>query len=478
MSEKKTELTDFEKNLKLKMDELASSVDCFEKISQRAFPEVASEYDEFEDSVSELEHDSGRHMPIRMASFIAAAAAVALCLFFLAKPGSFLNNALSNIGSKSEKQLYREIIAEIKSETAANSYDTYDLALDEFISNDVLISPLYGCPFEENKHGSSIRVRVFVRTCGGIQTNQIYAVEYDGDYEDENFIAAADSKVKFDSDEIGEIDFKKYLFDFANGELPYDRTLAADFTYTSLYKSGDEIIPLSSEVIYSHENGSDDYTYDIRVYDNKYMRMLDINEILSFENEWNNVVYYNGTSAAADEELSDFVYDELKENNTEISGIEIISPISCTEFTFSEEVSERIGAVLKFHGNSESEIKIPAAFDSSNTDSFLIFYTDDPEITIIEYENSSLGLSYRCSAYEDSVSLEEKNKEQQQVEIENDYQISLESERELIKIQITQLESRTEVLTDEEKEMLDELEKKLKLLNEQIEQIQSDIAEN
>ena len=32
--------------------------------------------------------------------------------------------------------------------------------------------------------------------------------------------------------------------------------------------------------------------------------------------------------------------------------------------------------------------------------------------------------------------------------------------------------------TDEEKEMLDELEKKLKLLNEQIEQIQSDIAEN
>lgn len=48
----------------------------------------------------------------------------------------------------------------------------------------------------------------------------------------------------------------------------------------------------------------------------------------------------------------------------------------------------------------------------------------------------------------------------------------------MIKIQITQLESRTEVLTDEEKEMLDELEKKLKLLNEQIEQIQSDIAEN
>ena len=33
-------------------------------------------------------------------------------------------------------------------------------------------------------------------------------------------------------------------------------------------------------------------------------------------------------------------------------------------------------------------------------------------------------------------------------------------------------------LSDEEKEMLDELEKKLKLLNEQIEQIQSDIAEN
>ena len=52
---------EFEKHLKEKMNELSSSVKCFDKISSRAFPEKDSDFSDSECTVIDLENVTGRH---------------------------------------------------------------------------------------------------------------------------------------------------------------------------------------------------------------------------------------------------------------------------------------------------------------------------------------------------------------------------------------------------------------------------------
>lgn len=327
MSDRNIRKSGFEETLRNKMDELASSVDCFDKISRKAFPEQNAGCSDSEYTVFELENITGKKRSFRFMPIIAAAAAIVLCLFFLPKNDGFMNFVYSNIG-KSDKKAFRELICEISEETEKHEYVSFDCTLDEYIRKDILISPLYGCPFEQ-KDKDGINVRIYVKMCGEIPTNQVYAVEYEGDYEDGNFIAAADSKAKFTDEELesfkdgvsfGFSDKDNYRYALANyfnlennGETGFfndngNAVSAAGFTYDLLFKYADSIYPVESDIVYFHETDDDDnneYFYDIIAFyqDESGIRQCDDTV---FDDSWSNVVYFNGSSARADEELSDF----------------------------------------------------------------------------------------------------------------------------------------------------------------------------
>ncbi len=312
--------SDFEKNLKNKMDELASSVDCFDKISKRAFPEQNSDFSDCEYTVSDVENITGRRSRFRLTSVIALAAAVALGIFVLPKNIGLLNNVFSDKGDKSDIKAYRSLIAEIKEQTQKYEYTYFDCTLKEYLENDILISPLYECPFEM-KNDENINVRVYTRMCGNIPTNQVYAVQYEGKYEDGYFLAAADSKAEFTEEELsayGESDdtifpvvetdtFLKVENIFFNEDSDgyAGNTSSASFIYNCIYKLDDTIYNTASSIVYFSDMRKSVVSYDYDIM-SAYMYKGIVREFDSsaFENGWNTALYNNGSSAFADKSES------------------------------------------------------------------------------------------------------------------------------------------------------------------------------
>ena len=151
----------FENELRDKMKELSSNVDCFDKISARAFPEKDSDFSDSEFTVSDLENVTGKHRAAPVLKWIAAAAAVVICVGVLPKT-AFVQDFLSNFRKDGDDK-YRQIVSEILSETEEHTYDIYDMTLKEYIAYDILVDPLYRSPFEDSDN-EDIRVRFFVRT--------------------------------------------------------------------------------------------------------------------------------------------------------------------------------------------------------------------------------------------------------------------------------------------------------------------------
>ena len=202
-NEKYNENQEFEKLLREKMDQLSDSVDCFDKISARAFPEKSSDFSDSELFVSDLENVTGKRRGAVFLRWTAAAAAIVLCVGVLPKT-AIMNNFLANIG-KNRNELYSSMISEIESETQLNDYRQYDITLSEYLADDFLITPLYSCPFEDVDR-EDMRVRIFIRENDGLLTNQVYAVEYSGDYTESNFRAVAESEAKFTDEELADFD--------------------------------------------------------------------------------------------------------------------------------------------------------------------------------------------------------------------------------------------------------------------------------
>lgn len=352
----------FENELKRKMDEMASSVDCFDRIASRAFPDSSSDFEDAEDTITELEHYSHNPRSIRWTTVIAAAAALVLCLFFLAKPTGFVNNVLSNMGSGSSKQAYRTLLAEIKSETSANDYKYYDMTLSDFIENDILISPLYGCPFEKSSD-PDVRVRYFVKMYNDVPTNKIYAVEYEGDYENGNFLAAAETGIDFTEDElrrafdlITDRDYSALsgqVYDniFLTNEA--DDPSAAYYTTDMICKFDTEVKALRTDVLYMHDEGSSDYSYDLRIFDHSDNTgssadsengFIDNSELISLRGHYQTVLYFNGRSARAD--------SDAKENGSSFTHSDLI------------DLSANFNSV----GHSEVRVALSDYIDSENSD--------------------------------------------------------------------------------------------------------------
>lgn len=313
--------------LKEKMNQLSDSVDCFDKISARAFPEKSTDFSDSELYVDELENITGRRRRFPWFKCTAFAATLVLCIAVIPKT-ALMNNLFANLG-KDRNKIFNEIVSEISYETENHEYEQYDVSLSEYIENDFLITPLYSCPFEKVDR-NDVRVRIFIRKAGSTLTNQLYAVEYSGSYTESNIIAAAESSAKFNESEL-----KKYTsedYDLAEQVekltaavpdlMPDDIALAIDlqdyysiaasFSYGSLIKGNGEIYPLAMRSFYYSVNEADSVKYHYNV---QYCILAD-NDI-SVESEapcefkWKNSVYFGGTSAMPEQSESRFYREQI-----------------------------------------------------------------------------------------------------------------------------------------------------------------------
>jgi hypothetical protein len=429
MKNKEFNNLEFEKALRDKMDEMASSVDCFDKISKRAFPESNPEVTDSECIVNELENITGKRKRFRFTPIIALAAAVALCIFILPRSEGFMNQFYSSVESSGNK-LFRELISEIKTETESCTYTYYDMPLDDYIKYDVLVTPNYKCPFEA-KNKDNINVRIFVKLHNNYPTNQIYAVEYEGDYDKGNFIAIADSKAKYTEEDFDGTNFNINNASFSSSDPSNNVFGRNDYDYID--KDGNPIImakfssnyiaeyegalhEFSSCVLYYHQIADTDdseYFYDLSIYpqyDDKklsndllsdfanyedYEQALvekekkydDITAYLT-EDNWNNSVYYNGNSAMPDKDYSVFTAADLSvDTGITSSGYDYLSDqlVLGTDLPDSEEFTLRPLYISSDDGTfSGTEILSPqsaAYFD-------IIIPENDKDITITDADDT------------------------------------------------------------------------------------------
>lgn len=364
--------SEFENMLRNKMDELASSVDCFDKISKKAFPDTNISFSENETTISSLENVTGRKKHFRLLPAAALAVAFALCIFFLPKNERFMNFVYSNIANSSDSHKFRDLINEINEETKEYDYSYFDCSLDDYINHDLLITPLYNCPFEQ-KIKDNINVRIYVKMHGDIPTNHIYVVEYEGAYAEGNYIAAADSKAKISKEELDALgDTNKFFYspetaslntasldliqknfssDDENGgfiDSSGTPTSIAGFNYNCIYKSDEQIYWLSNEIIYYHKTDENynEYSYDINSYTNNYYDTKYITPPF-VENSWDNVLYYNGSSARATRNLSAFNktqdFISINDDSDILCEVDCIMPFDLqSEAVIEADMSETI----------------------------------------------------------------------------------------------------------------------------------------
>lgn len=340
---------EFEKMFRDKMHELSSSVDCFDRISARAFPEKNPDFSESGFTVCDLENITGKSKKPKIIRWTAVVAACAVCAFVLPQT-RIVSNLIASIGGNSKKT-YSKIIEEINTETSQNTYKIYDLPLDEYIKYDRLVTPLYPCPFDDCGK-DNINVRIFVRTYNDVPTNQIYAVEYTGEYKKSNFIAVADTKAKFSEDDLKYIDEIYVTPDDMDVSLAVmanftpvstaesfmtdrndNKISLASFGYENIFKNDDEqIFYRTSQFIY-YGDRTDEYpeTY-----------YFDINNPDAMNGTWKDTVCFDGFSSMPEENKSLFIETPIfdrQETSGEAYGYAYITPETLKNDNENEEIN-------------------------------------------------------------------------------------------------------------------------------------------
>ena len=343
---------DPEKELRDKMSELSSNVDCFEKISARAFPEKYQDFSDSELTVSDLENVTGKRRAVPVLKWVSVAAAAAACIGVLPRT-VFFQEFMSNVGTDTNDR-YRSIISEIQRETEKNTYKVYDMPLSEYIADDVLVSPIYSCPFEaEDTDG--VNVRVYVREINGVPTNQVYAVEYTGSYSEANYLAAAESKAKFTDEDIDSIggmrletnDNEAYMaacnaFTGDKYCLLTDkegnRATAASYSFVSYFKDDKDVMAANTQVLYCYyqdtdkvyrnivSDESEKYYYDVMMtcYDSKSDSYVKY-ELPEAKKLWKTSLNYDGSNAMPKESKSVFNKKEFFANTAECDNDKTLS---------------------------------------------------------------------------------------------------------------------------------------------------------
>lgn len=314
---------DLEQLLKSKMDELAESVDCFDKISERAFPADNKDFSESGFTVTDLETVSSDTKKRHIVRWTALAGAAAAAIFLLPKTG-IPQRALMKLGGNSSKCSYEAILGEIESQTSDGSYYIMDIPLEYYIENDILVTPLMSCPFEETDRDDA-NVRLYIKQIDGWDTNQVYAVEYLGTYSESNIVAAAKSKYTFTAEEIARklpdladtqalADTSAYQSFFGGDEGVLtdawgNAVSLASFEYDSVVKDESGIRKLKTEIIYGtrSEFGKEpENFYDITTHISS-----DEPAIPEADKMWETSVYFNGNSAFPEKSGSAYTRETL-----------------------------------------------------------------------------------------------------------------------------------------------------------------------
>ena len=338
----------FETQLREKMNELSASVDCFDKISARAFPENDSDFSDSEFTVSDLENITGRHKARSLLKWGSIAAAAAVCICVLPKT-VFVRDFMSEIGEDGDSK-YNSLVTEILSETTKNSYSVCDVPLDKYIEYNILVDPLYDCPFGKSDK-TDVKVRLFTRTYNDIETNQIYAIEYSGDYSDGYFLAAAASGAVFTDSELSAVadnavwgdmsekNYKavcssftadKYGATVDKNDKEQKVTPVASYEKKQIFKLNEKVMLLSTDVIYSSLEHPDRYGYDISCCKNVNGEFVSV-DLPRADKLWKYSINFDGTSALPQESGSYFIrknYYSQPQVSDEYNTINCFEPYS------------------------------------------------------------------------------------------------------------------------------------------------------
>lgn len=321
---------EFEELLRDRMNELSDSVDCFDKIAARAFPDNDEDFSDSGSTVSDLENISGRRRAAPVLKWTAAAAAAVLVIGILPKT-AMMNKLFADL-SGSKRKTYSEIVSRIEGIGEDGGFRIYDLPLEEYARYDVLVTPMYRCPFAVNDR-DGMSVRIFVKMCGRVATNEVYAVEYSGTYTESNIVAAAASKARFTDEELAELMKRQSEFDgyddtalinaveyhFTDGDISADTLYmssdgtaasVASFEYACWFKDGNSVTPVVTDVLYWHDSieSNDSYRYDLRM---QIMGSKDGGEATLPEEMWETSLSYDGRTAMPESSQSAFTREEL-----------------------------------------------------------------------------------------------------------------------------------------------------------------------
>ncbi len=317
-----TDSKEIQEILKSKFDDLSDSVDCFDRISAQAFKEENFGFSEDGFTVSGLENVTGKPKLPRFLKWTAVAAAAIVGISVIPQ-----NSSVRHFFDKGDGNYFPLIIEELNTELESGQYVINDVPLEFYLENDILVTPLFCCPFEDCGKEDAM-VRLFTKQIDGIDTTQMYAVLYNGTYTESNFIAVAESKTKFtDKEEALAIPHNITLpsatqsaisstfADSEDGKL-YDNSgieySVASFTNTTIMKHPDKgIVTNFSEIVYGTK-GDDEYFYDI---------YCNGEEIPDRKKMWADSVYFNGNSSFAEE-------SQLKFRQTDIFAKLAVSYVS------------------------------------------------------------------------------------------------------------------------------------------------------
>ena len=380
-----------EKFLKNKMQELSSSVDCFDRISERAFSGKTTDFTEGGYTVNDLEKVTSERKKHPVLKWTAAAAAVLLIIGILPKTAQVNRRKSEREAASVSLQTYREItdkIMEIENDPV--SYASKDMPLSRYLENDIFIDPLFTCPFEASpKH--DIMVRYYIKMYGNYPTNEVYAVEYSGEFNESNFIAAASSGVSFTDEELRTIEteesapetvnkaFTELLSEYGTASAKSagahfscgddgkiidssgNSAYTASYAYPSYYKTeSGKVIPLVTGVEYCRLPDSGEYFYSTY-----YITGTDKNAL---ENEnhiggWKDSVYHSGKlsipkGSSRRWQKTGFVSNEA--DNADIISVKA-ADLAATSFSGVLNYNELDNIkVFDTNGKLISEVQLPA----------------------------------------------------------------------------------------------------------------------
>lgn len=369
--------SELEKELKDRMNGLSAKVNCFEKISERAFPENDTD---FEVVANDVENVSGRFRSAPVMKIAAAAAAAVAIIAVIPRTAAF-QNFLADVNEKKDTDFY-SIVREIETETKSNTYRTYDIALSDYAKYNIMVNPFCKCPFKLDEEAPDARVRLFVRTYNDVQTDQMYAVEYSGEYKNKNFIAAAETAVKFTDEELASVSFddvdntafsvqqglrqtiadiivENSFYTDRYGEMTGEngtQLTAAAYSFYSTYKSENEVARYGTEIIYFKKDDDTTYYYDISVGSDH-------------EITWERSLYTDDSSALPTDEAND---------------ISMFRKIDIDEGSYEVSDSTRNNKFGYYEPYNSSES--PAADDNFNTLKIVYNAFDRPFVTPLSQE--------------------------------------------------------------------------------------------